>query len=414
MYYFIKGIHKMLGREYFERRLSELFELSPIEYENGNGLLKSQNKEIQVDWELNVSITGDTLLILSSDDIIHEAFSDKTPIEWTLIGENQNGFKLEAKKVYIFNPSIGNKHNNRQASYHCSAETIDIIKKDIDEINQIHAFVHNFYFFGRNFTINTANRKIEFLLLNKEKELYDMIKNARIDKAFFSVVLMPRLDKEKLDEAINILDNISALLCLFSMNMTIAPLLKLYKNDELIGYKIRKLKLFPYIRFREIIDNFKIREGIKFAIESCYDKFIEIEKLLNLKTLINGLVAMMIQPYLDLKIAILLVSYEFLLSKYLKNEGLKEVEIINLSIQDKLRRINKYLKFIPSRLLKDNLRANIRNSLFHQGELVFLKSDEIFEVYSTYWELIIQIILKILNYKGKYLEPFSNQVKVSP
>ncbi len=401
----------MLSQEYFERRLFDLFELSPIKYIKGQGFLINSNERISIDWELNVSIIGEILFVLSSDEIIFNDSNNRHFKEWTIKGESIEGYKIEAKKVFIHGYSIGDKNNSRENTYFSNFNSMDITQGEINDIESIIGYLHNFYFAGRNFDVNVANYNFHFLQHEKDKELMEMFKNGRINKAFFSVIQTSLHKDEDLENVINIIDNISCLTNFFSMNMAIVPIFKFYKKNKLIGIKIRSFKLFPYIKSKWILDNFYIREGIKSGIEQCYDSFINIEKQLDLRTLINGLIAMMVQPYTDLKIAILLISYELLLSKYLLYKGLKEEDIKNISIQDKLYKINNFLRFIPRRLLKDDLRENVRNPLFHQGELPFFNSEEIYNVFVTYWDLLIRIILKILNYAGKYLEPNTNKIK---
>ncbi len=405
----------MLGEDYFKNRLFDLYEFSPVKYLNGKGFLSDNNNKISIEFELNVSISGDVIFVISTDEVILRQSNARRLKEWDLEGESVDGFKINGRKIYINGIPLGDKKNTSDNTYFCGFTSLDIQKKELDNINHIEGFISNFHFSGRNFNVRLENREFDFRQHEKDKELLEMFKIGRINKAFYSVILTLVQDKEDLDTVIKIIDKISYLLSFFSMNMSIIPVLKIYDNtNSLIGLTIRNFKLFPHIMHKEILDNFYIPNGVKNGIEQCYERFINIEDELNLKTLINGLVAMMIQPYADLKIAILLVSFELLLSKYLLHRGMEEENIKTMDIQQKLQKINEFLRFIPSNLLDDDLRRNVRNPLFHEGEIPFSSPDEIYSTFSKYWELLIQIILKILNYNGNYLEIDSNAQKPLP
>lgn len=51
----------------------------------------------------------------------------------------------------------------------------------------------------------------------------------------------------------------------------------------------------------------------------------------------------------------------------------------------------------------DTLRASVRNPLFHQGEIPLLSLEEKIDFFQKYYDLLIRIILRILNYTGDYM-----------
>lgn len=334
--------------------------------------------------------------------------------EWTLSGETALGAGISTTNVIIHGATIGDKSNSNDNTYYCDFRQLDIIQKESAPIDAILGFIHNYNFSGRNFSCNIANHVFDFFQHNENENLIDLYEKGMIDKSFLSVIRTSVHDDDSLEIITNIIDNIMYLISLFSLNMAVVPIINLYNKGNIIGHRIRNLKLFPYKMSKEIIDNFFIKEGTRIAIEQCYNNFCSLEIPLHLKTLINGLIAMMVQPYNDLRFAILLISYEFLLSNFLLFKGLKKEDIENMNLQRKLYKVNEYLKFIPSNLLKDDLRENIRNPLFHQGLIPFMSAEEIYFSFKKYWELLIQIILKILNYSGEYLEPDSNTLKKAP
>ena len=126
---------------------------------------------------------------------------------------------------------------------------------------------------------------------------------------------------------------------------------------------------------------------------------------LGLSSFITSILGMYEGKFLEHKLAGLILSYEYLLTKYLAKLGNNYDTIKELSIQDKLRRINTYMRFIPSHLLADTLRQDVRTALFHTGVISGLTYKEKLEIYPEYYDLLIQIILRILDYKGKYITP---------
>jgi hypothetical protein len=406
---------KMLGETYFRKGLTEeFFNYSPIKYLKGQGILFDEVNKFPVEWELNVLITGNTFLVLSSDSIIFGNPSGIHFKEWMLSGETDLGARIITTNVIIHGSTIGDKTNSIANTYYCDFNLMDINQKESPPIDAILGFIHNYNFSGRNFSCNIADHIYDFYQYNKNLELIDLYKKGMIDKSFLSAIRTSLHMGDNLEIIINTIDNIMYLISLFSINMSVVPIINLYNNGNIIGHKIRNLKLFPYTMSKAIIDNFYIKEGPKNALEQCYDGFCNLETSLHLKTFINGLIAMMVQPYIDLRFAILLLSYEFLLSNFLLYKGLIKEDIEKMNLQKKLYKINEYLKFIPSDLLKDDLREKIRNPLFHQGIISFMNSEDIYFYFKKYWELLIQIILKILSYAGKYLEPDSNNIKIVP
>ena len=84
------------------------------------------------------------------------------------------------------------------------------------------------------------------------------------------------------------------------------------------------------------------------------------------------------------------------------------------NIQQKLRRLNGYVRFIDSRLLDDTLRSDIRNPLFHQGSSWAQNRVALMDWYLDYLNLLIQLILVILGYSGSYISPSTNAIEAVP
>lgn len=126
----------------------------------------------------------------------------------------------------------------------------------------------------------------------------------------------------------------------------------------------------------------------------------------------HNLLGMYEGKFLETKIAGLLLSYEYVLTNYLLSIGLGQSKVLDLSIKDKLYRLNNDLRFIPSRLLGDKIRTNVRNPLFHTGELTLLNTSEKIEFFKEYFDLLIQIVLKLLGYSGEYISPIDFCIRI--
>lgn len=114
------------------------------------------------------------------------------------------------------------------------------------------------------------------------------------------------------------------------------------------------------------------------------------------------------QKYIDLKLATMIMAYEYLLLKYLLEKG-KDKDKIGKNIQQKLRQINEFLRFIPSELMGDELRDLVRNPLSHQGEIPSLTCREKINLFKPYYNLLIIVILRILDYKGQYVSVITHR-----
>jgi hypothetical protein len=179
------------------------------------------------------------------------------------------------------------------------------------------------------------------------------------------------------------------------------PIIEYSSDSEILQYSLENTVKTSFCR-RYIIDNFRINEGIPKAFESYYESYKNWQTKIDINSVIGFLVEINQQEYIDLKLAVMLMAYESLLFKYLLNQGLSQ-DKIGENIQQKLGQINKYLRFIPSDMMDDMLRASVRNPLFHQGEIPLLTFDDKINLFKKYYDLLIKIILRILGYTGQYM-----------
>jgi len=418
----------VFGEQYFIDRLAGLYELSPVKYLSGTGELHFNNIISSVQWELVVPITGEHTLFLH-----HKGYSDLGLfIDPKILGNP--GFSLSGSSSYgewdvsiptiqIFDVSTS-INSEMLISMNCYAREILLRKCGTihNEIDHIKGLIRNFDFLGSEVTqdgsrssldkirVIIRNKEISFRTIKDSNMVKALLKSKRIDRALLSTVTLPLDQGENIEEIYSLLKTICWLLSLINVNACLCPIVQQWSGQELIAINIRNLISSQFHR-NIIIDNKNVRNGIVDIFNNCYEEYCNIDSAINLSIFVSNLLGMYEGKFLEHKIVGLLLSYEYILTKYLIYLGHDENEVAKLSIQDKLRRLNIILRFIPSRLLGDILRENVRNPLFHSGELTLLNTDEKTNVFKEYFDLLIQIVLKLIGYTGGYISPIDYEVR---
>lgn len=408
----------MLGEQYFKQRFIDVYEYSLMNYKSGTGTLQISEKEYQVKWESVIPITGECILIISTEDSfgLHLQSSDNGNGE--LIGKTDDRkWRISANSIFIKN--INFKTNTPSTILTCLVRVLNLHKVDNNaiDIRHLKGYISNFDFLGMDFTnregrqvrdkftVNVHDRQAVFQELDHKKIILEQVKSNRIDKAILSTLTFPFLDGENKKQTSHYIELISWFLSLVNVKATMFPLIEYYNNNnELVEIEYQELITSRY-HSNVIIDNHLCFGGLIQYFNECYEVFVELKNDLALSSLVASILGMYEGKFLEHKLAGLILSYELLLTKYLVKLGNNFEDIKELSIQDKLRRVNTHLRFIPSDLLADTLRKDVRNALFHTGEIAVLTSNEKLEIYKKYYDLLIQITLRILNYKGKYITP---------
>lgn len=63
-------------------------------------------------------------------------------------------------------------------------------------------------------------------------------------------------------------------------------------------------------------------------------------------------------------------------------------------------------------MMNDNLRNNIRNPLFHQGEIPDLPIQDKIKLFKDYYGLLMRIVLRILRCDGEYRSIKTGQTSI--
>jgi len=232
----------------------------------------------------------------------------------------------------------------------------------------------------------------------------------RIDRALLGEIHVPILANESLDAAMTTLEMVEWFTALLTMNRTFAPIVRFSDRGGFCGWRIMCLGSDPYRR-SEIVDNSVISGGLKNAFEEAFATFVNLEPKLQLRRFIDMLLVMKKQNQLEFLLAGLLLSFEFFTTMFLTDKW-KPLQETN--VQQKLNQLNAYLRFIPKAMLDDTLRKEIRNPLFHSGAIVGADMETLWDWYTSYFDLLIQIVFVVLGYSGEYISPIHHQPTLVP
>lgn len=407
----------MQGEKYFKDRLIDIYEFSPVKYTCGSGTLIYIDNSIEISWELVVAISGEVLFFISSDVRLGLMLSSQTNehnIDISGVSSCANWI-IQARTVSLDNVNFSNSDTLNKSLISCSAKEIELTKTIHSEnyIKHLRGWIYNFNFLGLEtstygnlmvrdkFTANIHSRNVVFKQLIGINKIKEQIKINRISRAMLSTVTVPILNVETIQEVVDLLQKITWMISFLNINTNMSPVVEYWTDSEPTKINIRGLVSSPY-HGNVIINNQHVESGIKIFLENYFDIFQKFDKEINLRKFVGNLLGMYEAKYIEHKIAGLVLSIEYLLTKYLIYRGQSD-EIAILSIQDKLKRVNTYLRFIPSEYLGDGIRKDVRNPLFHSGELALLNGSEIYKYYSEYFDLLIQIFLRIIDYKGGYI-----------
>ena len=414
----------MLGQPYFERRLGDIFNLSPIPYIAGNGELSDGTTPIQVQWELNVSVTGEPVLALSTKTIIGPDRMAKGSdfVQWSLTGHSQdNVYAVKTDGVIL--PRLSVTWGEEYATYFGQFKVMELNCTGGGSPSLLQALVRNLDFMGLEwsqhgteqrrdkFHVNVAGRQVYFHNYSEHKRIKELIEIDRIDRAILGEIHLPIVAGESVEAAITKLEMIEWLTALLMMNRTFAPVVRLTDKGNLCGWRILELASDPYRR-SDIVDNHLIPCGMKTAIESAYANFVTLDPKLDLRRFIDMVLWMRSQKYVEFRLAGLLLSYEFFTTKFLTEIGKPPSQESN--IEQKLNQLNADLRFIPKAMLDETLRKDIRNPLFHLGAIVGANPQTLWDWYTSYYDLLIQIVFVVIGYNGNYISPINNQPKQVP
>ncbi|MBS3030293.1 MAG: hypothetical protein HCA25_25525 [Dolichospermum sp. DET50] len=280
----------MLGQNYFEKRLGDIYQYSRIAYKNGKGIINDR----EYFWELCVDACGNIIFILS----LYNSLQDSTNISkikhFSGVSDDDI-WSLNCTDIHILAKEVEVSEKLVKLVLFCLPSSIVLVRKDQlpSEITLAKAYFSNFNFSGvdceRGFFINVGSKKFCFQTLETNKELIKLIEIGRIPNALLSQVSIPVNKNDSISAIEDEANSISWFLSLLNLNLGFIPIIEYSSDSEILQYSLENTVKTSFCR-RYIIDNFRINEGIPKAFESCYESYKNWQTKIDINSVIGFLV----------------------------------------------------------------------------------------------------------------------------
>lgn len=409
-----------LGKSVFEERLEDVYKYSIVDYLHGIGIISNDfGSKFRVNWELCVDVSGNLLFIISGNLASCSMTKGDHFVEYFLDGKTaDNQWTIKFKQMIIcsftYNADIDANVCRCEIQGQGNIQ-IEKVGSASESISLVRSYLKNFYFKGieaeklgnsikyNKFTSKADQFNVCFRMLDNSEKIKSLIDENRLQSAVFSCM---DISKKMACAIINVemeIDNITWFLSFLSLNTTFAPICKyLDASGNVIKIRIMEYRTMPYHNL-SLFDNQNNETRYTSVFRKSYNAYKSLRVELALDKVVSLLLESQTQCTIESKLSSLIMAYELLLKKILLHNGVTESEMKNWNIQQKISRTNRYMKFIPANLLGDNLRDDIRNPLFHQGDIPEMSIDEKYDLYTQYLNLFVRIILRMLEYNGKYI-----------
>lgn len=403
---------KLLGKKYFKNRLADIYQYSRIPYLSGEGKC---DQNIGYLWELCIDLAGNIIFILhlkDNDNFFLEQLCSSTTKITSFSGISCNKkWNIKCKSLHFLSAEIVKDRKN-SIFYIPSSITLEKENNKNKPPNVAKADFADFAFSDINgqseFVVNSNNKELRFNMIDSNKKLRNLIDIKRIDNAILSCVTIPINRSESLDSIASEAESISWFLSFLNLNTISVPIIEYLVDGDIVQYSIRNTtKKTSGIKY--IIDNNQIAKGIPTAFDQCYKNYKYWQNQIKINILIDYLAEINRQEYIDIKLSNMIMAYEYFLTKYLIDQNLLPQTQTKKSIQNKLTLLNTQLRCIPRGMLNGYLRSSIRNPLFHQGEIPLMQIKDKIDTYKKYHDLLVKIVLKVLQYNGKYISIENNR-----
>lgn len=391
----------MLGQDYFKNRLGDIYQYSRIPYQSGEGTSDQNRKYF---WELCIDISGNIIFVLHPRGGLEPLENPPKMQGFSGISLDEK-WEIECSDLHFLAAEIEISQKSHLFYLPSSVSLKQKTKKD-QHPNIAKAYFSNSLFssvdYPNGFIVNIDDKELCFQMLDNYKQIVEFIAIGRIDHAILSQVSIPINTDEDIHSIVEEAKSISWFFSLLSLNTNCIPIIEYLSANEIVQFYIENNSKDNLNTNCFIVDNLKIDRGIPKAFNECYENYKRLQKDININKFIAFLVEINQQKYIELKLAVMIMAYEYFLTKYLIQNQLITPDQAKMNIKAKLTKLNSQLKFIPSSMMNDTLRASVRNQLFHQGEISLMTTHDKIDKFKKYYDLLVKIILKILGYTGKY------------
>lgn len=414
-----------MNNNFFKNRLGELYDFSIIKTELGKGTLLDNNNKYEVNWALNMDLKGEiTFVVTLNRNIPCERNGEF--IKYHLNGYTTDKVWLVTCKNINLNTETFNTETEK-IIYLGIANIIEFKKKSYEQKKcykslTLKAAINNFKFNGlefekrgtrfiRNkFTSILFNKSIEFKLKDNTDDIDSLIKSKRIESAIMSYLSFDVEEKYDAEKINDFLIKICWFISLITLNTTFIPYIEIIDERRVVYKKLRGNILNYKYSDNGLIDNLCIKSGIKNILESNFSKFVSLKDDLEITKFIHTLLKIEKESTIEFKLVFLILAYEQIATKFLLLKGtVTEDKIKDYNIQQKIQEINSIFKFIPKSYNGDDLRGNVRNDIFHLGEIPLLNSEQKINIFNKYYDLLCNILFRILEYDGEYISRNSHK-----
>ncbi|EMM76010.1 hypothetical protein [Leptospira santarosai] len=388
--------------DYKRTEFSEIYgilsHLSTLPYLSGSGSIsRDGNSYLPVEWELILLADGNHDLRLHTSDTLN-------------IGNSPNGFSRELKLVGTTND--GNFHiasdsiviNEVQSKIYLASSRSDlIIKKSILSIKSIRAHLLNFDSLLIPDDVQFNGKMFHFQRQEKYREIISALKARQLHQACL-YLLESSVTDNNYETYLDDIEDLSWILSLTQLQ-SIAPVLVEGVDGEGITciYIISSFDGFRYDR-RDLLRQKEnsISEFIE-AVETTIRNFPRD----SFHKSIHWITKAAQNDLMEVRWSHLILAFEYFLGFYLEVScGLTSEEVRKIkSVEQKLKKANGWLRFIPEIYLDEKLRKEIRNPLFHSGEIFSIPIDELVDLYYEFLDLLVRIVFRSMGYSGKYSSP---------
>ncbi|EKO86640.1 hypothetical protein LEP1GSC107_0003 [Leptospira interrogans serovar Grippotyphosa str. UI 12769] len=374
-----------------------LSHLSMLQYLSGSGSLIQDGKDhYPMEWELTLLADGNHDLRLHISNALN-------------IKHNSNGFVRELKitgttndgNFHIVSDSIV-LHAIQSGIYLASSRSDLIIKKNNFPIKSIKAHILNFNPSFIPDDVEFNGKSFHFQRREKYGEILSAIEARQLHQGCF-YTLESSIEDDRYEECLENIENVSWILSLTQLQ-SVAPVLIEGLDVEGVDclYIISSFDGFRYER-RDLLQ--QKSNSLSEFIRAVEPKVATFPKDSFHKS-IHWITKAAQNDLMEVRWSNLILAFEYFLGFYLEVScGLTPEEIRKKSIQQKLKKANDWLSFIPDIYLDDKLRKEIRNPLFHSGEIFSIPLGELIDLYYEFLDLLIRIVFRSMGYSGKYSSP---------
>jgi hypothetical protein len=264
----------------------------------------------------------------------------------------------------------------------------------------------NFKLNSRRLVFNCAGRKWEICSLDKTKETIEALKRRNIAKGITRHIIA---EAQNEDEIVGIENEVGDICWLLSIanGALVIPEYKLIAGN---GGEEKKFEFYStitsYVNNYEFINIYDMQKGLKKFLEECYDTFVHHKNDLMLDKYIAMIVESLGDLSVESRLAIIIIAIEMISSAHArKMDGWNEEQVQTSGIKEKLDVLNRHLKFIPKEIRSKWLKKTLRNPLMHSGVIPSYDGIKLIGIYHELLKLSLQILFRILNYTGEYLDP---------